>query len=481
MSDNIFAIILAGGSGSRLWPLSRDLHPKQLMQFSDDYTLFQSTFIRLVDTVDDKNIITATNVKHESQVRFQLEALQAKFYRNSSYRVVTEPVVKNTAPAVALGVKYIEQLAKKGEDPIIVVTPSDHFVTDNKSFSKTLNEAIKLAQEDYIVSFGVVPNKVDTGYGYIKTKANKKLKEVSKKALKVDSFTEKPSAEEAEKFIESGKYYWNSGIYVFKASVIMAEYKKHASELYNIIKKADVSSQTPTMKYIEFDEMPDISLDYAVMEYSKKLVMLPLVCEWHDLGSWEAIYEIAEKDKNGNSIQGNVVDVDSKNSMIYSTSKLVATIGLEDMVVVETEDAFLVCEKSKSQDVKKIVKLLKEKNDETHKVHKTVQRPWGQYTVLNEGDGFLTKCIQVNPGGKLSLQLHKHRSEHWVVLEGNAVVIKGQEEHHLQPGDSIDIPVEEQHSLQNPHDKPIKILEVQRGAILDENDIIRLRDIYGRV
>ena len=481
MSDNIFAIILAGGNGSRLWPLSRELHPKQLMQFTDDYTLFQSTFIRLVDVVDDKNIITATNVKHESQVRHQLETLQAKFYRNSSYRVITEPVVKNTAPAVALGIKYIEKLAKNGQDPIIVVTPSDHFVKDDKNFSKTLNEALKLAQEDYIVGFGVKPDKADTGFGYIKTKVNKKVKEVSGKALKVESFIEKPSFEEAQEFVDSGKYYWNSGIYVFRASVLMAEYKKHAPDIYNLIKKAEISSQTPTMKYVDFDEMPDISLDYAVMETSKKLVMLPLNCKWHDLGSWEAIYEIAEKDENGNSIQGNVVDVDSKNSMIYSTSKLVATIGLEDMVVVETEDAFLVCEKSKSQDVKRIVNLLKDKNDSVSRVHRTVHRPWGYYTVLDEGEGFLTKCIQVNSGGKLSLQLHKHRSEHWVVLEGEAVVIRGQEEHHMKPGDSIDIGVEQEHSLQNPHKKPLKILEVQKGDILDENDIVRLRDIYGRV
>ncbi len=481
MSNNIFAIILAGGSGSRLWPLSRELHPKQLMQFTDDYTLFQSAFIRLVNNVDDKNIITATNAKHDSQVRYQLEALQKKFFRQSSYRVITEPLVKNTAPAVALGIKYIEKINKCEDEPIIIVTPSDHFIPEPEKFAKIVEQALKLAQENYIVTFGVKPSKPDTGYGYIRAKKNKKLRDISEKALKVDFFSEKPDEESVREYCESGKYYWNSGIFVFKASVMLAELKKYAPEIYDIIHNAEITSQIPTIPYLEYDKMPDISLDYAVMEYSKKLAMLPMDCEWHDLGSWEAIYDISEKDENGNSVQGNVIDLDSKDSMIYSTSKLVTTIGLKDMVVVETEDAFLVCEKSRAQDVKKVFNLLKEKNDSTHLVHKTVYRPWGYYTVLTEGDGFLTKCIQVNPGGKLSLQLHHHRSEHWVVLEGNALVIHNDEEHYMSPGDSIDIGIEETHSLQNPYDEPIKILEVQRGEILDENDIVRLKDIYGRV
>lgn len=481
MESNVYALILAGGSGSRLWPLSRELHPKQLMQFDEDYTLFQSTFMRLISNVDDKNIITATNVKHDAQVRVQLEALQKKFCRNSSYRVITEPSVKNTAPAVALGIKYVEMINKTNVDPIIIVAPSDHHVNNDKNFAKSVAEAVKLAQEDYIVTFGVKPTKADTGFGYIKTKNNKKLKELSKKALKVESFTEKPTEEIAQEYFESDKYFWNSGIYVFKASVLMAEYKKYAPEIYDIIKKTEISSQSPTIPYVEFEGMPDISIDYAVMEFTKKLAMLPLSCDWHDLGSWEAMYDISEKDENGNSLQGNVMDIDSKNSMICSTSKLVATIGLQDMVVVETEDAFLVCEKSKAQDVKKIFTKLKEKNDSTHLVHKTVYRPWGWYTVLNEGNGFLTKCIQVNPGGKLSLQLHHHRAEHWVVLEGKALVLCGEEEYTLLPGESINIDIEEQHSLQNPYDEPLKIMEVQRGDILDENDIVRLSDIYGRV
>ena len=481
MESNVYAIILAGGSGSRLWPLSRELQPKQLMQFSDDDSTFKTTFLRLLSNVDDKNIITATNVNLDSQVRFQLEQLQEKFCRSSCYRMISEPAVKNTAPAVAVGIKYIQMLDIPDDDPVIIVSPSDHTIENEKEYARVLREAVKLAQEDYIVTLGVKPDKPDTGYGYIRTKNNKKIKEISEEALKVEFFTEKPILDVAKEYCESSRYFWNSGIFVFKASVMMEEFKKYAPEIYEIVQNSEISSQSPTIPYVDYNKMPDISLDYAIMEFSKKLVMLPLDCGWHDLGSWEAIYDTAEKDINGNYIQGNVLDLDSKNSMVLSTSKLVATIGLEDMVVVETEDALLVCEKSKTQEVKKVVSLLNEKHDSTSRVHKTVYRPWGWYTVINEGKGFLTKCIQVNPGGKLSLQLHHHRSEHWVIVEGTGIVICEDEQYEMHPGDSININVEEKHSLQNPFDVPVKVIEVQRGDILDENDIVRLSDIYGRV
>ena len=268
---------------------------------------------------------------------------------------------------------------------------------------------------------------------------------------------------------------------MFKASVIMKELKKYAPEIIDILKNAPISKDIPSMEYQEFKNMPDISIDYAVMENSKKIALLPLDCGWNDLGSWEAIYDISKKDKNGNYIMGNVIDIGSKNSMIYSTSKLVTSIGLRDTVIVETEDALLVCDKSRTQDVKKIYNTLKDKNDNAFMVHKTVYRPWGYYTVMQEGDGFLTKCIVVNCGAKLSLQKHFHRSEHWVVLEGKAYVVKGEEAYELNPGESIDIGIEEVHSLQNPYEKPVKILEVQKGDKLDENDIVRLEDMYGRV
>lgn len=482
--SNVYAVILAGGSGSRLWPLSREIHPKQLMKLDDDYTLFQSAFIRLVNCVDDKNILSITNVKLESMVKTQLKEMQEKFCRKSSYRVITEPEGRNTAPAIALAIKYIEKLQKDKDikdDPIIVAVPSDNLITENEKYCAAVSAGIKLAKENYIVTFGVRPDRADVGMGYIRAKNNSKIRTIASGAMKVESFVEKPDLETAQEFVDSSKYYWNSGMFVFKASVMMAELKKYNKEIFDIIKNTEISSQTPTAPYQKYKEMPDISIDYAVMENTKKLAMIPLECDWKDVGSWEAVYDISEKDKKGNYMNGNVVDLDSTNSVIYSTSKLITTIGLKDTVVVETEDAVLVCDRNRAQDVKRIVNHLKERNDATQYSHKTVYRPWGYYTVLNEGKGFLTKCIYVNPGAKLSVQLHHHRSEHWVVVEGKALVLKGEEFVELNNGDSIDLAVEEKHSLQNPYDEPLKILEIQKGDILDEEDIVRFEDMYGRV
>lgn len=482
--SNIYAVILAGGSGSRLWPLSREVHPKQLMKIDYNYTLFQAAFMRLINCVDDKNILSVTNVKLESQVKNQLKEMQEKFCRKSSYRIITEPEGKNTAPAIALSVKFIEKLQKdrnSKDDPIIVVVPSDNLILDNEKYCKAITDGIKLAQDNYIVTFGVKPDKADAGLGYIKAKNNRKIRAVAPNGMKVEEFVEKPDIETAREFVDSDRYYYNSGMFVFKASVMMAELKKFQPEIYNIIKHSKLSSQIPTIPYQEFREMPDISIDYAVMESSKKLAMIPLECDWKDVGSWEAVYDISEKDDDGNYIMGNVLDLDSKDSLVYSTSKLVTTIGLNNTVVVETEDAVLVCDRERVNDVKKIVSHLKEIDDETQYSHKTVYRPWGYYQVLNTGKGFLTKCIYVNPGAKLSLQLHHHRCEHWVVLEGKAFVIKGEESFELDKGESIDIEIEEKHSLQNPYEEPLMIMEVQQGDILDENDIERFEDMYGRV
>ena len=481
MSKYLYALILAGGSGSRLWPMSRELYPKQLLKLNQEKCLFESTFLRLIENFDDKNIISITNVKHEPGIRTQLKALKEKFCRKEDYKIITEPVGRNTAPAIALAVKYIKKLAGRGIDPVILVVPSDHLITDAKMFSNAISQGEQLAKDGFIVTFGVKPTKADSGFGYIKTQKNKKISEITPSALKVAEFKEKPDYQTAQKYVDSGKYFWNAGIFMFKASVIMAEIKKYNKEIISIAEELDVDLKAqPTVEYQTFNKMPDISIDYAIMEQSKKIALVPLDCNWKDLGSWEAIYDISEKDENGNCITGNVIDINSKNSMIYSTSKLVSTVGLEDTIVIETEDAVLVCDKKHSQEVKKLYNELKERNDDSHKVHKTVFRPWGYYTVIQEGQGFLTKCIMVNPKAKLSLQLHHHRSEHWVVLEGKAYVVKGENAYELLPGEHIDLAIEEVHSLQNPYDEPVKILEVQRGDILDENDIERLEDMYGR-
>lgn len=480
-NKDMYALILSGGSGSRLWPMSREMYPKQLLKIGHEDTLLQSTFLRLLDNFNDNNIISITNIKHETAVKSQLGEIQEKLCRTSPYKVLTEPTQKNTAPAIALAIKYIVQQSTLDNDPIILVTPSDHSVADKDSFSKAIEAGTKLAKKGYIVTFGVTPKTPDTGFGYIKVKDDKKVQAALPQAFKVSAFVEKPTLTVAKKYVAGKKHYWNAGVFMFRASVMLEEFSKSAPEILGVILSSDLNETSPTISFQDFDKMPDISIDYAVMEKSKNIALVPLDCGWNDLGSWESIYDTSEKDKSKNYISGNVIDLGSKNSMIYSTSKLVTTIGLKDTVVIETEDALLVCDKSKTQEVKKIYEQLKQNNNDAFLIHKTAYRPWGYYTVLQKGEGFLTKCICVNPHSKLSLQYHHHRSEHWVVLEGQATVQKGEKIHTLSSGESIDLEVKEPHSLENETDMPLKILEVQKGDILDEEDIVRIKDIYGRV
>ena len=463
----MYGLILAGGSGSRLWPLSRELYPKQLLNIENTESLLQATFSRLKECMPAENIISITGVKHSPNVRFQLSSIV------DMPIVLSEPIAKNTAPAIILASKYISDTTKS--DPIILVVPSDHMIKNTEAFAQTVKEGEKLAEQGYIVTFGIKPTYPETGYGYVNISDTK-----LEAGYKVKRFVEKPNLELAKEYIADGNYFWNSGIFMFKASTLLAEASKCAPDIYGLLKNFDFT-KSPEIPYIEFDKMPSISIDYAVMEKSDKIALVQLKSDWNDLGSWKSIYDVSKKDEDGNVKIGHVIDEGSKNSFVYSSSKLVATIGLEDVVVVETEDAILACKADKAQDVKKIYDTLKTQNDETYKVHKTVYRPWGYYTVLGEGKGFLTKMIQVNPGQKLSVQSHNHRSEHWVVLEGTAKVVLEGKEHILSPGHSVDIAVKEIHSLQNPYDEVLKIVEVQKGDILIEEDIVRYEDMYGRV
>ncbi len=462
----MYGIILAGGSGSRLWPLSRELYPKQLLNLNSDKSLLQSTFERLEGFMPKDNIVSITNTKHTSNVRMQLSELSSKV------NLLSEPVSKNTAPAIALAVKFIMQ--KSNSDPVIIVVPSDHLIENQDKFLSTVKKGEKLAEAGYIVTFGIKPDYPETGYGYINT--SDELQD----GFKVKEFVEKPDLETAKQYLKAGTYYWNSGIFMFKASTLIQEIEKLAPEIANISNEIDFT-KSDEIPFIKFDKMPNISIDYAVMEKSDKIALVKLESDWNDLGSWQSIYDVSQKDKNGNVFVGHVLDKDSKNSFVYSSSKLVATIGLEDTVIVETEDAILACKKDKTQDVKYIYNTLKEQNDNTHLVHKTVYRPWGFYTVIAQGKGFITKIIHVNPGQKLSLQSHNHRSEHWVVLSGMALVKLDGKDYTLSPGHSVDIPVKAIHSLQNPYDEDLEIIEVQKGEILLEEDIIRYEDMYGRV
>lgn len=462
----MYGLILAGGSGSRLWPMSRELYPKQLMNYQNEESLLQATYKRLLEFIPSDKIIAATGVKHCPTVKHQLTQVV------QDVKVLSEPISRNTAPAIAT---VVANILSKNSDDIVLVLPSDHLINDLDKFISTVKKGEELAQKGYIVTFGVKPSYPETGYGYINV-SDEKIAQ----GVKVNKFVEKPDYALAKVYVESDKYFWNSGIFMFKASVFMEELSKHSPEISKILARIDFS-KSDEIPYIEFEKMPNISVDYAVMEKSEKIALVKLESDWNDLGSWTSIYATKDKDENGNVFVGHVEDIDSKNSLVYSSSKLVATIGLEDVVIVETEDAVLACKKDRTQDVKKIYDTLKKQNDDTHLVHKTVFRPWGYYTVLAQGEGFQTKLIQVNPGQKLSVQSHNYRSEHWVVLSGTAKVVLEGKDYILSPGNSIDIPLKAIHSLQNPFDEEIKIIEVQKGHPLIEEDIVRYEDMYGRV
>ena len=462
----MFGIILAGGSGSRLWPLSRELYPKQLLKLDGDKSLLQETFLRLNALIPAENIISVTNTKHSNDVKFQL----SRFDKNS--KIISEPMAKNTAPAIACTLEYIKQ--NSGEDEIVIIVPADSLIRRTEDFTNSLKAGIEAAQNGYIVTFGIKPSYPETGYGYIKS--GEKLFG----CMKVEKFVEKPDRETAVRYLADGSYYWNGGMFMAKASVLLREFEKHSPEIYKNLSMLDFSEST-NIRYGIYENMPSVSIDYAVMEKSDKIVITELQSDWSDVGSWQALYDISEKDENNNYLVGNVIAENVKNSMIYADKKLVTATDLENVIIVETEDAVMACKKDASQNVKKIYEKLKSAGNSAHLVHKTVFRPWGWYTCLSEGEGYLTKIICVLPKQKLSVQSHNHRSEHWVVLEGKAKVILDSTENFLEPGQSIDIPLKAIHSLQNPYDRDLKIIEVQKGNHISEDDIVRYEDMYGRI
>ena len=458
-------VILAGGSGSRLWPLSRELYPKQLLKVNSEKSLLERTYERLMSIMDKDNILAITNAKHAADVKLQLTE-----YTND-IRILSEPVAKNTAPAIAITTKFLLDF---NIDDVVVVLPSDHLIEDTKKFASTIENASKLARNGYIVTLGVKPSCAGTGFGYIKTG------EELENGFKVDSFKEKPDLKTATEYLKDGHYFWNAGIFVFKASVFMETLKETAPEIYDITQLFNFKTQED-IDYMTFDKYPSISVDYAVMEKAPNIAMVEMLSDWNDLGSWDAVYDINKKDDKNNVKIGNVIEQDCENTMLYSSQRLLAGVGLKDIIVVETSDAVLACNKNDTQGVKKVFEKLKEANNEVHRIHTTVYRPWGYYTILNQGEGYLTKMICVSRKGQLSLQSHNYRSEHWVVLSGIARVTLDDKVFMLKAGSSIDIPVKAVHQLANPYDVELKIIEVQKGDKLVEEDIIRYKDIYGRV
>lgn len=456
-------IILAGGGGTRLFPLSRTCFPKQFLKLDGEQSLLAQTVKRFLPLVKASDIVVVTNQNYFHHVKADLAACGA-----DSAHVLLEPEGRNTAPAMALAARYCLDELGCDNDEVMFVTPSDHIIRSVKNFVSSVQKAEAEAKRGKIVTFGVKPDKPETGYGYIQAG------EPSGNGYAVTSFREKPDQATAEKYLAAGNYYWNSGMFGFTIGCVMNEFKVHNPEIYNLV----LNPLPEVLK--KFGEMPDISFDYAVAEKSGKVITIPLTAYWNDIGSWDAIYEVLEKDANDNAVQGDCLPLDCSNTLMLGHSRLIAGIGLEDLLVVETDDVILVAKKGESQKVKELVGELKRRGRPEADVHTTVYRPWGSYTVLGEGPSYKMKKITVSPGGQLSLQLHYHRSEHWVVIAGTARVTIGDQVQMVHKNESVFIPQSTKHRLENPGKIPLEIIEVQNGDYLEEDDIVRFEDVYGR-
>ena len=478
---DVYAVILAGGSGTRFWPLSRETHPKQMLQIVGEDSLLRETIKRIHGFVPGKNIWIVTTEDKAQDTRFHIDLLGSLA---KEIGFINEPLGRNTAPAVGLAALYLNHLSPAS---IMVVLPADHAIPDGEKFLRDLKVAVQGAKEDSLVTFGIKPIRPETGYGYIKVRSKVK----SKGLLKVERFFEKPDLKTAKRYLSHGGYFWNSGIFVFKTSQILTEIQTHLPSLYHALKKMEVLLFEPDRpdKRDRFSipqlatlyaRLKPISIDYGVMERSPNIRMIPARFRWSDLGSWAALDEVIEKDKAGNILRGNTINVGSENSTVFAGDRLVATIGLKDMVVVDTPDATLVTPKDRVQEVRKIVETLKQGDREERLIHKTVERPWGSYTVLEKGDRYKIKRVVLKPKAKLSLQLHRKRSEHWVVVSGVAKVTREGETYLAYTNESTYIPVNAKHRLENPEEVPLQIIEVQNGEYLEEDDIERFADDYGR-
>ncbi|MDK2744661.1 MAG: mannose-1-phosphate guanylyltransferase/mannose-6-phosphate isomerase [Nitrospira sp.] len=477
-TSNLYPVIMAGGSGTRFWPLSRHLFPKQLLRIGGEHTLIQQTMRRVSGCAPAAHVLISTNAAQADLIRGQL----ADWKDELTDGFLLEPEGRNTAPAIALAA--LEVLARD-PDGLMLVVPADHVVTGQRDFEAAVQLASQLAAEGYLVTFGIKPIRPETGYGYIKPNGKVLLGKQGKlKGHPVQRFVEKPNATKAAQYLKAGHYFWNSGMFVWRAATILEEIALHqpaiavSMERIRRLKKDGVPKQSIDDVY---RQITPVSIDTGVMERSSKAAVVPVTFKWSDVGSWGSLDEVAERNKAGNVLTGRVIDLESTHSIVYADRRVVATIGLQDMVVVDTPDATLVCPKSRAQDVKKIVDVLKQQQAPEHMEHLTVQRPWGSYTILEEGPGFKVKRVTVNPGGRLSLQLHHKRSEHWVVIAGTARVTRDQEVFDLRVGESTAIPVNTKHRLENPGQETVHIIEVQNGPYLGEDDIVRFKDDYGRV
>ena len=466
----ILPVIMAGGSGSRLWPLSRQMFPKQFLTLHGDSSMLQATAERLSD-FEHEPVMVICNEEHRFSV-----AEQFRLNNIPNSGIILEPVGRNTAPAIALAAL---KAISNGQDPLLLVLAADHVIKDSSAFVESVENAKVHAEAGKLVTFGIVPTAPETGYGYIQRGSAQQSS-----GYAVSKFVEKPDQKTAETYLSSGDFYWNSGMFLFKASRYLDELKTHRPDILSACEAAMSSPQNDLdfirVDKIAFEACPDDSVDYAVMEKTSDAVVVPMDCGWSDVGSWSALWEVSDKDKNGNAFKGDIMAIETKNSFIYAQDKLVATVGLEDIAIVETKDAILVSKLSEVQKVKQIVEQLKADERSEFKHHREVYRPWGAYDSIDNGMRFQVKRITVNPGAKLSVQMHHHRAEHWIVVTGTAKVTNGDKELLLTENQSTYIPVGVIHALENPGKVPLELIEVQSGSYLGEDDIVRFEDKYGR-
>ena len=464
----IIPVILAGGSGTRLWPMSRKNFPKQLLSMHEDRTMLQATITR-IGGLDTAPPIVVCNEAYRFTVAEQIRELGL-----SAASIILEPFGRNTAPAIAIAALRALEI---GEDPILLVLPADHVILDEEAFSRSVDKGRELAERGRLVTFGVAPSHPETGYGYL---------EATKKGevCKVTAFVEKPTLEVAAGYVRSGCHYWNSGIFMFSVSTLLGELRSHSGEIAEASEIA-FSSLVEDLDFLRLDpnkfaNCPNESIDYAVMEKSKKVWVVPLNAGWSDVGGWASLHEVSTLDENQNACFGDVISVDTKNSYLRSESKLLVTIGVSNVVVVDTPDALLVASSDRVQEVKGIVDLLKQAGRPEWEIHREVFRPWGKYDSVDSGDRYQVKRITVNPGQRLSVQMHHHRAEHWVVVTGTAKVGKDNTELLVTENESVYIPVGCVHWLENPGKIPLELIEIQSGPYLGEDDITRFEDRYGR-
>ncbi len=474
--SQILPVILCGGYGSRLWPLSRQSYPKQFLSITstDDKSLLQKTAERIYKIEDVNNPILLCNEEHRFIVAEQMREISIK-----PYSILLEPFGRNTAPAITIAaLKALEN----GEDPIIIVLSSDHEILNNENFIKSINLGVEQAKQNKLVTFGIIPSSPETGYGYIKSENPLNLN--NKKGSNILKFTEKPNLEKAKQFIKDSHYTWNSGIFIFKCSVIIDEINRYNPQIVKSCKlgldKSEFDLDFQRINAEAFKKSPDIAIDVAVMEKTNKGFVLPLDAGWSDIGSWEKVWEILKKDDNGNVMQGKTFIKNTKNCFLKSENRLVVGLGIEDLIIVETNDAILVSNKNQSQEVKNIVQELKSNNIKEGQKHLRTYRPWGHYISTVSGSRWQVKLIYVKSGEKTSLQMHHHRSEHWIVVSGTAEVKIDDNLVVLSENQSTYIPLGSKHRLSNPGKIPLVLIEVQSGAYVGEDDIVRFEDKYGR-